>query len=102
MGQVLALIGEATNAASVSLKLEELMAPVEQRQVAGLFELGAGPHRSGDIAMCFSAAVSSLAPTRSSLVTKGMVWSPNHGDSAFTVPVFDEFMKRIMPGNDWR
>ena len=52
--------------------------------------------------MCFSAAVSSLAPTRSSLITKGMVWSPNHGDTAFTVPMFDEFMKRIMPGNDWR
>ena len=33
---------------------------------------------------------------------KGMVWSPNHGDTAFTVPLFDEFMKRIMPGDDWR
>jgi hypothetical protein len=31
-----------------------------------------------------------------------MVWSPNHGDTAFTVPMFDEFMKRIMPGQDWR
>jgi hypothetical protein len=30
-----------------------------------------------------------------------MVWSPNHGDTAFTVPMFDEFMKRIMPGSDW-
>lgn len=47
-------------------------------------------------------AVSSLAPTRSSLITKGMIWSPNHGDTAFTVPMFDEFMKRIMPGDDWR
>ncbi len=31
-----------------------------------------------------------------------MVWSPNHGDTAFTVPMFDEFMKRIMPEDDWR
>jgi hypothetical protein len=31
-----------------------------------------------------------------------MVWSPNHGDTAFTAPMFDEFMKRIMPGNNWR
>jgi len=31
-----------------------------------------------------------------------MVWSPNHGDTAFTVPMFDEFMKRIIPGDDWR
>jgi len=48
------------------------------------------------------AAVSSLAPTRSSLIAKGMVWSPNRGDTAFTVPMFDEFMKRVMPGDSWR
>jgi hypothetical protein len=65
-------------------------------------ELGEGPHRSGDIATCYAANVSSLAPTRSSLIAKGMVWSPNHGDTAFTVPMFDEFMKRTIPGNDWR
>jgi len=27
--------------------------------------------------------------------------SPNHGDTAFTVPMFDAFMKRIMPGDGW-
>jgi hypothetical protein len=36
------------------------------------------------------------------LIAKGMIWSPNHGDTAFTVPMFDEFMKRIIPGTDWR
>lgn len=46
--------------------------------------------------------VSTLAPTRSSLIGKGMIWSPYHGDTAFTAPMFDEFMKRIMPGNAWR
>ena len=65
-------------------------------------ELGAGPHRSGDIAGSYKARVTSLAPTRNSLIVKGMVWSPNHGDTAFTVPMFDEFMKRTMPGEDWR
>lgn len=43
-----------------------------------------------------------LAPTLSSRITKGMVWNPNHGGTAFTVPMFDWFMKRIMPGQDWR
>jgi hypothetical protein len=43
-----------------------------------------------------------LAPTRAGLIAKGMIWSPTHGDTAFTVPLFDEFMKRIMPGNDWK
>lgn len=42
----------------------------------------------------------SLGPVRSSLISKGMVWRPTHGDTAFSVPLFDEFMKRIMPGED--
>jgi hypothetical protein len=46
--------------------------------------------------------VSSLGPTRSQLLVKGMIWSPNHGDTGFTVPLFDEYMKRIMPGNLWQ
>lgn len=77
------------------------LTPKERKYLRAMAELGPGPHRSGDIAACFDAAVSSLAPTRSTLINKGMVWSPNHGDTAFTVPLFDAFMKRIMPGNDW-
>lgn len=78
------------------------LTPKEKKYLRAMAELGPGPHRSGDVAACFNADVSSLAPTRSSLIVKGMVWSPNHGDTAFTVPMFDEFMKRIMPGTDWR
>jgi AAA ATPase domain len=76
-------------------------APRERKYLRAMAELGAGPHRSGDIAACMKTKVSSLAPTRSSLINKGMVWSPNHGDTAFTVPMFDEFMRRIMPGDAW-
>jgi hypothetical protein len=76
--------------------------PKEKKYLRAMAELGEGPHRSGDIATCREAKVSSLAPTRSSLIAKGMVWSPNHGDTAFTVPMFDKFMKRIMPGDSWR
>ena len=78
------------------------LTPREKKYLRAMAELGPGPHRSGDIAACFNADVTSLAPTRSSLIGKGMVWSPNHGDTAFTVPMFDEFMKRAIPGNDWR
>ena len=42
-----------------------------------------------------------MAPLRSGLIAKGMIWSPSHGDTAFTVPLFDQFMKRIMPGKTW-
>jgi hypothetical protein len=76
--------------------------PKEKKYLRAMAALGPGPHRSGDIAAELDEKVSSLAPTRSSLITKGMVWSQTHGDTAFTVPMFDEFMKRIMPGDAWR
>ena len=78
------------------------LSPKEKKYLRAMADLGAGPHRSGDIAAILGTAVTSLAPARSALITKGMVWSPNHGDTAFTVPMFDQYMKRIMPGQDWR
>ena len=77
------------------------LTPVEKRYLRAMAELGAGPHRSGDIAEILDRKVTSLGPTRNQLIAKGMVWSPSHGDTAFTVPLFDEFMRRIMPGDDW-
>lgn len=78
------------------------LTPAEKRYLRAMAELGPGPHRSGDVAEQLARAVSSLAPTRSHLIAKGMIWSPEHGDTAFTVPLFDEFMRRIMPGSEWR
>jgi hypothetical protein len=57
-------------------------------------ELGPGPHRSGAIADALGVKVESLAPRRAGLIGKGMLYSPSHGDTAFTVPLFDEFLKR--------
>lgn len=79
------------------------LTPTEKRYLRAMAELGPQPlHRSGDIAACMGKAVSTLAPLRQNLILKGMIWSPSHGDTAFTVPLFDEFMKRIMPGKDWK
>ena len=77
------------------------LTPSEKRYLRAMAELGSGPHRSGAIADLLEREVTSLAPTRSQLISKGMIWSPSHGDTAFTVPLFDEFMHRIMPGDDW-
>jgi hypothetical protein len=77
------------------------LTPLEQRYLRAMAELGPGPHRSGDIAKCLGRKVTSLAPTRNQLIAKGMIWSPAHGDTAFTVPLFDEFMRRSMPERDW-
>ncbi|MBX3611154.1 MAG: ATP-binding protein [Hydrogenophaga sp.] len=76
--------------------------PKEKKYLRAMAELGDGPHRSGDVADVLGEKVSSLAPTRATLIGKGMVWSPTHGDTAFTVPMFAAFMQRIMPGQDWR
>ena len=77
------------------------LTPAEKTYLRAMADLGPGPHRSGDIADRLDRSSQSLGPCRSSLIGKGMIWSPNHGDTAFTVPIFDEFMKRIMPGDDW-
>lgn len=77
------------------------LTPSEKKYLRAMAELGPGPHRSGDIAQQLERSVQSLGPTRASLIVKGMIWSPTHGDTAFTVPLFDRFMKRILPGHDW-
>lgn len=70
--------------------------PSERRYLRAMAELGPGPHRSGDIAAKLGKSVNTFAPVRNSLINKGMVWSPNHGETAFTVPLFDQFMRRAM------
>ena len=78
------------------------LTPSEKKYLRAMADLGPGPHRSGDIAKKLDREVTALGPTRNQLISKGMIWSPSHGDTAFTVPLFDEFMRRIMPGDDWR
>ncbi|TJY57343.1 ATP-binding protein [Sinimarinibacterium sp. CAU 1509] len=78
------------------------LTPKEREYLRAMAELGPGPHRSGEISKLLDRPTSSFGPVRAQLIAKGMIWSPSHGDTAFTVPLFDQFMKRIMPGPDWR
>jgi hypothetical protein len=71
------------------------LTPAEKQYLQAMAELGAGPHRSGDVAARLGVKVESVAPRRSVLIEKGMVYSPAHGDTAFTVPLFDEFLRRL-------
>jgi AAA ATPase domain len=70
------------------------LTPLEKVYLGAMAELGPGPHRSGDIAAKLAVKVESVAPRRSALIRKGMVYSPSHGDTAFTVPLFDDFLRR--------
>ena len=78
------------------------LTPSQKRYLRAMAELGPGPHRSGAIARMLDRKVTSLAPTRGQLIAKGVIWSAARGDTAFTVPLFDRFMRRIMPGAEWR
>ncbi len=73
------------------------LTPREKDYLRALAELGAEPQRSGDVAAVLGVKVQTVAPLRDSLMKKGMIYSPAHGDTAFTVPLFDTFMKRAMP-----
>lgn len=73
------------------------LTPREKNYLRAMAELGQGPYRTGDVADKLKVKINTLGPVRASLIKKGMVFSPSHGDMAFTVPLFDEFMRRAMP-----
>lgn len=73
------------------------LTPSEKKFLRAMAELGPGAQRTGDIAAQLGVQVNSLGPVRAKLIRKGMVYSPAHGDMAFTVPLFDAFMRRVMP-----
>ena len=70
---------------------------LQQKYLRAMAELGPGPHQTGQIATTLGVGAASVATVRQQLVNKGMVWSQRHGETAFTVPLFDSFMKRQMP-----
>ncbi len=78
------------------------LTPSERKYIRAMAELGPGPHRSGDIAAVMNRAVTAMGPARSQMITKGVIWSPSHGETAFAIPRFDEFLRRTWPGNSWR
>jgi hypothetical protein len=73
------------------------LTPREKDYLCALADMGTGNQRSGGVAERLGVKVQTIAPLRSSLIKKGMIYSPAHGDTAFTVPLFDQFMLRTMP-----
>jgi len=73
------------------------LTPGERNALRAMAALGPGPHRTGDVAAELRVKVASLGPVRAKLIKKGMVYSPAHGEMAFTVPLFNEFLVRAIP-----
>lgn len=73
------------------------LTPRERDYLRAMAERGPGPHRTGDIAVALGKKVTALGPLRDGLIKKGMIYSPQHGELAFTVPLFDDYLRRTMP-----
>ena len=70
---------------------------LQQKYLRAMAELGPGPHKTGDIASMLGVDTTTVSPVRQQLIDKGMIWSQRYGETAFSVPMFDAFMKRQMP-----
>jgi len=73
------------------------LTPSEKTFLRAMAEPGPGPYRIGEVADILGIKVGSLSPRRAKLISKGMIYSPTHGDLDFTVPLMDDFMRRAMP-----
>ncbi len=90
---------DALDSGFFHVRLDRLT-PREKEYMRAMAELGPGPHRSGDVAQALQMGVTAAGPLRNGLIKKGMIYSPQHGDTAFTVPMFDDFLRRSIP--DWK
>ena len=73
------------------------LAPREQDYLRAMAELGPGPHRPGDVAARLNIDATIAGPLRMGLTRKGMIYSPESGVVAFTMPMFDRFLRRAIP-----
>lgn len=75
------------------------LTPREKIYCHAMADLGPDAHRSGDVAAAMGTRVQSVAPLRDGLIRKGMIYSPAHGATDFTVPLFDQFLHRLVPAS---
>ena len=75
----------------------EKATPAERRYMAAMADLGDGPYKTGDVAGRLGGRASSSSVHRDSLIKKGLIFSPDHGEVNFTVPHFSPFMRRRYP-----
>lgn len=73
------------------------LARSEKDFLRAMAESGPGPNKMADVANLMGLHLKSLSPRRGQLINKGMIYSPQHGEIAFTVPLFDQFMRRVLP-----
>ncbi len=71
--------------------------PLQTAYMRAMAELGSAPQKAADVAALMGRTSTQLGPTRAELIEMGLLYTPEHGYAAFTVPDFDKFMKRAVP-----
>ncbi len=94
--QASALVAERLDENFFRVRFDRLT-PAEKLFLRAMSELGSGPYRTSDVAEKLGVQIGKLGPRRAGLIKKGMIYSPAYGDIAFTVPLFDQFMRRALP-----
>jgi hypothetical protein len=70
------------------------LTPKELEYLNAMATLSPGPHKSSDVSSSLGKSVTATGPVRDGLIKKGMIYSPQHGLISFTVPLFDEYLRR--------
>jgi hypothetical protein len=70
---------------------------LQQAYLRAMAELGPDPQKAADVAALLHRESTQLGPTRAELIDMGLLYTPQHGYAAFTVPHFDQFMLRAVP-----
>jgi hypothetical protein len=70
---------------------------MERIYLRAMAELGPEAQKAQDVAAVIGRRSTQMGPTRAQLINMGLLYTPEHGYAAFTVPHFDQFMLRAMP-----
>lgn len=69
----------------------------QKQYLRAMAELGPGKQKAQDVATMLGKQSNQVAPFRSELINMGLLYTPDHGYADFTVPHFDQYMRRVMP-----
>jgi hypothetical protein len=92
----LAVVEEKLDGSFFRVRLDRTT-DLERAYLRALAELGPEPHAAGDVAALLDRTSQQCGPTRARLIDKGLLYTPSFGFAAFTVPRFDQFLKRAVP-----
>ena len=96
ISEVSRLVGKRLDENFFKVRFDRLT-PREKIFLRAMAESGKGHSKTSNVADLLNVKVTSLGPLRANLIRKGMIYSPAFGEMTFTVPLFDEFIKRAIP-----